>query len=201
MSSSRIELSDHRTNKKDEVDHGTDSIPDLIYSYESDDDDGDLDIVLPSILSTNKKEDENDTDSIPDLIYSSESDDDDVNLVAHSHSSVHKHLGIVNVNLVSHTHSSVLKYYGQKLPGHTHSSVLKYYGQKLPFPSDDYLNDAVVDKLVQGHTHESIDQQFKAMWLTLTHEIEEERVQIDGGSENCDGTLFAIVDELLVRRR
>ena len=184
MSSSRIELSDHRTNKKDEVDNDTDSIPDLI-CCESDDDDGDdgaaghtltpatlklfgqklpfpcsdvgcdLDIVLPSILSTNKNKDENDTDSVPDLIY----------------------------NLVGHTHSSVLKYYGQKLPFPCSDvgcdldivlppSILSTNKNiVLPFPSD-----AVVDNLLQGHTHESIDQQFKDMWLTLTHKIEEERV-------------------------
>ena len=197
MFASRIGLSDDRTNRNDEADNDTDGVPDLI-SSESDDDNGDLDIVLPAILSTNLNDEaDNDIDGVPDLI-SSESDDDYDGLP-----------DLISSESDDDTGDSGCYLDMNSNVGHTHASVLRHYGLQLPFPCSDAgcdldmllpailstnLNDeadndidgvpdsvlpailstnkkdeadndtgSVLNRFVEGHTHESIDQQFKKL--------------------------------------
>ena len=108
MFASRIGLSDDRTNRNDEADNDTDGVPDLI-SSESDDDNGDLDMLLPAILSTNLNDEaDNDIDGVPDSVLPA----------------------ILSTN-----------------------------------KKDEADNDtgSVLNRFVEGHTHESIDQQFKKL--------------------------------------
>jgi len=180
MFASRIGLSDDRTSRNDEADNDTDGVPDLI-SSESDDDNGDLDIVLPAILSTNLNDEaDNDIDGVPDLI-SSESDDDSDGLP-----------DLISSESDDDTGDSGCYLDMNSNVGHTHASVLRHYGLQLPFPCSDggcdldfllpailstNLNDeadnkkdeadndtgSVLNRFVEGHTHESIDQQFKKL--------------------------------------